>query len=139
MRIVVTGGAGFIGTNFVYHMAKRGHRLCVFDKLTYAGGQDNLAPLGNRVKLVIGDICDSKQVQTALADSDWVVHFAAESHNTRSETHPDIFYNTNYNGTKVLLEAAVKSKIKRFLHVSTDEVYGSIQHGLFSEDDKLPG
>ncbi len=139
MRILVTGGAGFIGTNFVYYMVAKGHDVVVLDKLTYAGGKDNLEPLGDKIKLIVGDICDTGIVKKALEGCDWVVHFAAESHNTRSETDPDIFYRTNVEGTKIMLEASFKSNVKRFLHISTDEVYGSIEQGAFMEEDKLPG
>ncbi len=139
MKILVTGGAGFIGTNFVYYMANKGHDVRVLDKLTYAGGKDNLEPLGSNVELLIGDICDPAAAQAAVKDCDWVVHYAAESHNTRSETDPDLFYRTNVDGTKTILDAAVQANIKRFIHISTDEVYGSIASGTFAEDDKLPG
>jgi dTDP-glucose 4,6-dehydratase len=138
-KILVTGGAGFIGTNFVYYLVSRGYKVVVLDKLTYAGGKDNLEPLGNKVQLIIGDICDSTAVSNALAGADAVVHMAAESHNTRSETDPDIFYRTNVEGTKVILEESAKAGIKRFIHISTDEVYGSIIDGYFSEEDKLKG
>src|SRR3990167_2445913 len=106
-NILVTGGAGFIGTNFVYHMVGSGHSIIVLDKLTYAGGKDNLENLfltpdaRKRLKLVIGDICDREIVKKAVKDIDWVVHFAAESHVTRSERDPNIFYRTNVEGTKV--------------------------------------
>lgn len=139
MKILVTGGAGFIGTNFVYHMVERGYLVCVLDKLTYAGGRDNLAPLGRKVELIVGDVCDAKAVARALKGIDWVVHFAAESHNTRSETDPELFYRTNVTGTRVLLEQARRAKIKKLIHVSTDEVYGSIKSGYFSENDKKKG
>lgn len=139
MKILVTGGAGFIGTNFVYHMVDRGYDVRVLDKLTYAGGKDNLEPLGDKVELVVGDICDPDAVKAAVKDCDWVVHYAAESHNTRSETDPDLFYRTNVAGTQTVLDAAVQADVKRFIHISTDEVYGSIANGTFAEDDKLPG
>src|SRR5260221_12639551 len=101
--ILVTGGAGFIGTNFVYYMANKGYRLVVLDKLTYAGGKDNLELLINasNVKLIVGDVCDRDAVSNAMKECDWVVHFAAESHNTRSETDPDLFYRTNVEGTNI--------------------------------------
>lgn len=139
MKILVTGGAGFIGTNFVYHMVEKGHEIVVLDKLTYAGGKDNLEPLGDKVKLIVGDVCDRKAVKDALVDMDWVVHFAAESHNTRSETDPDLFYRVNVEGTRVMIEESIKVKVKKFLHISTDEVYGSAASGFFKEEDKLPG
>jgi dTDP-glucose 4,6-dehydratase len=138
-NILVTGGAGFIGTNFVYYMANKGYGIVVLDKLTYAGGKDNLEPLGSKVKLVVGDICDADVVSNALSGIDWVVHFAAESHNTRSESDPDTFYKTNVEGTRIMLEEAFKKNVEKFIHISTDEVYGSINDGYFSEEDKLPG
>ncbi len=138
-KILVTGGAGFIGTNFVYYLAGKGYEVSVFDKLTYAGGKDNLEPLGSKIKLIIGDVCDSSAVSSAVKDADAVVHMAAESHNTRSETDPDIFFRTNIEGTRVMLEESVKAGVKKFIHISTDEVYGSILDGYFSEDDKVKG
>jgi dTDP-glucose 4,6-dehydratase len=138
-RILVTGGAGFIGTNFVYYMAGKGYDVTVLDKLTYAGGKDNLEPLENKAKLIVGDICDADIVKHSLHGIDAVVHFAAESHNTRSETDPDIFYRTNVEGTNVMLEESFRAGVGRFIHISTDEVYGSILDGYFSEEDKLPG
>lgn len=139
MKLLVTGGAGFIGTNFVYHMVSRGHKVRVLDKLTYAGGQDNFEPISNSVEFVVGDVCDLPIVAKCLAGVDWVVHFAAESHNTRSESNPEIFFRTNVEGTRILLDEALKCKVKRFIHISTDEVYGSITNGYFEEVDKVPG
>lgn len=118
MKLLVTGGAGFIGTNFVYAMVKAGHEVIVLDKLTYAGGRDNLDPLGASVTLIEGDVCDRDLVRHAVKNCDWAVHFAAESHNTRSETDPDIFYRTNVEGTRVMLEEAFRSKVNKFLHIS---------------------
>ncbi len=138
---MITGGAGFIGTNFVYHMAGKGYDLTVLDKLTYAGGKDNLEPLisTNKVKFINGDICDPAAVKASLEGVDAVVHFAAESHNTRSETDPDLFYRTNVEGTRVMLEEALTLGVEKFIHISTDEVYGSIVDGYFAEGDKLLG
>lgn len=138
-KILVTGGAGFIGTNFVYYLVNKGYEVIVLDKLTYAGGKDNLEPLGEKVKLIIGDVCSTEAVRRALNGTDAVVHMAAESHNTRSETDPDIFYKTNVEGTRVMLEESVKAGVKKFIHISTDEVYGSIMNGYFSETDKQKG
>jgi dTDP-glucose 4,6-dehydratase len=137
-NILVTGGAGFIGTNFVYYLHSRPYRITVLDKLTYAGGRDNLEPLRD-VKLIVGDICDAGVVRDALSGIDIVVHFAAESHNTRSETDPDLFYRTNVEGTKVMLEESFRAGVEKFIHISTDEVYGSIESGYFKESDKLRG
>jgi dTDP-glucose 4,6-dehydratase len=138
-KILVTGGAGFIGTNFVYYLVDKGYDVSVLDKLTYAGGKDNLEPLGGKVKLFIGDVCDINAVSSAIKGIDAVVHMAAESHNTRSETDPDIFYRTNVEGTSVMLDESAKAGVKKFIHISTDEVYGSIADGYFSENDKLKG
>lgn len=138
-NILVTGGAGFIGTNFVYYMAAKGYNIVVLDKLTYAGGKDNIEQLGNKVKLIVGDICDADIVKSSLENIDAVIHFAAESHNTRSETDPDVFYRSNVEGTRIMLEEAFRKGVEKFIHISTDEVYGSIEDGYFSETDKLPG
>lgn len=140
-KILVTGGAGFIGTNFVYYMAGKGYDLTVLDKLTYAGGKDNLEPLinSNKVNFIEGDICDAEVVKNAVKNAEWVVHFAAESHNTRSETDPDLFYRTNVTGTKIMLEESFSGGVEKFIHISTDEVYGSIADGYFAEGDKLLG
>lgn len=140
-RILVTGGAGFIGTNFVYYITGKGYNVTVLDKLTYAGGKDNLEPLiaEGKVNFIQGDICDAESVKHSLSGAEEVIHFAAESHNTRSETDPDLFYRTNVEGTKVMLEESFKAGIKKFIHISTDEVYGSIVNGYFSETDKLLG
>jgi dTDP-glucose 4,6-dehydratase len=138
-NILVTGGAGFIGTNLVYYLVNKNYNVTVLDKLTYAGGKDNLEPLRGQVKLIIGDICDKAAASKAVENIDCVIHMAAESHNTRSETDPDIFYRTNVKGTETMLEAAFKKGVKKFIHISTDEVYGSIKDGYFSEEDKLPG
>jgi dTDP-glucose 4,6-dehydratase len=138
-NILVTGGAGFIGTNFVYYMAGKGYNVAVLDKLTYAGGKDNLEPLAGKIRLVIGDICDTEAVKNSLNGIDAVIHFAAESHNTRSETNPDTFYKTNVEGTRVMLEESFKGGAQKFIHISTDEVYGSIADGYFAEGDKMLG
>lgn len=137
--VLVTGGAGFIGTNFVARMVSIGHQVTVFDKLTYAGGRDNLAGFGDKVRLIVGDICDPVAINDALRGHDWVVHFAAESHNTRSEIDPDIFYQTNVKGTETVLKAAEANNIQRFVHISTDEIYGSRENGYSREDDKELG
>ncbi len=140
-KLLVTGGAGFIGTNFVYYITAKGYHVTVLDKLTYAGGKDNLDPLVSSGKVIFieGDICDEDIVKKAIVGCDAVVHFAAESHNTRSETDPDLFYRTNVVGTKVMLEQSFASAINKFIHISTDEVYGSIADGYFAEGDKLLG
>jgi dTDP-glucose 4,6-dehydratase len=138
-KVLVTGGAGFIGTNLVYFLAGKGYKVRVLDKLTYAGGRDNLESLGGNIELIVGDICNPEIVRESVAGCDWVVHMAAESHNTRSEFDPELFYRTNVEGTKTMLRLSFEQKTERFIHVSTDEVYGSITDGYFKEEDKLTG
>lgn len=140
MRLFVTGGAGFIGANFIlYWLANHPKdELVNFDKLTYAGNLANLASVANdpRYSFVKGDICDPEAVAAAIAGSDVVVHFAAETHVDRSITGPAAFVMTNVVGTHVLLDAALKAKVARFHHVSTDEVFGSLElddPGKFNE------
>jgi len=131
MRILVTGGAGFIGSAFI-RLAIRNtdHEIVNLDKLTYAGNLENLAPVASdaRYRFVHGDICDARLVNDLVADlqPDAIVHFAAESHVDRSILSPAPVFETNLRGTFTLLEAARLNKTPRFLHVSTDEVYGSI-------------
>lgn len=128
MKIMVTGGAGFIGSNFV-HYVYNNHpdvQVVVLDKLTYAGNKANLEDiLGDRVRLVVGDICDPVVVDKLTQEVDAVVHYAAESHNDNSLKDPSPFIQTNIVGTYTLIEAARKYN-KRFHHVSTDEVYGDL-------------
>jgi dTDP-glucose 4,6-dehydratase len=128
VRILVTGGAGFIGSNFVHHLVQHtDHSVTVLDKLTYAGNADSLAGLpADRVELVVGDICDAALVDDLFAKHDAVVHYAAESHNDNSLDDPSPFVQTNVVGTFTLLEAARKHGI-RFHHISTDEVYGDLE------------
>lgn len=132
MKFLVTGGAGFIGSAFVRMLAARADASVVnLDKLTYAGNLENLAGIeeSSRYRFVHGDICDAALVEKTLAEArpDVIVHFAAESHVDRSILSPDAFFETNLRGTLTLLEAARRAGIARFLHVSTDEVYGSIE------------
>jgi dTDP-glucose 4,6-dehydratase len=145
MKILVTGGAGFIGSNFV-RMALtdkfpdfKVDEIVVLDLLTYAGDEENLAPIATdkRYKFVQGDIRDLELAKKLMSESDYVVHFAAESHVDRSIEGGSEFVSTNVIGTQVLLDAARNSNIKRFLHVSTDEVYGSISEGSWPEDHPL--
>ncbi|MDR2082499.1 MAG: dTDP-glucose 4,6-dehydratase [Candidatus Ancillula trichonymphae] len=127
-EIVVTGGAGFIGSNFVHYVVKNQPDVfvAVLDKLTYAGNARNLEGLPNdRYKLVPGDICDAELVDSLLEKADAVVHYAAESHNDNSLSDPSPFVQTNLVGTYTLIEAARKKGI-RFHHISTDEVYGDL-------------
>jgi dTDP-glucose 4,6-dehydratase len=145
MKLLVTGGAGFIGSNFV-RMALTDkfpefsvEQLTVLDLLTYAGDEENLKPIASdkRYKFVKGDIRDLALAKKLMQDADQVVHFAAESHVDRSIEGGSEFVSTNVMGTQVLLDAARSSKIKRFVHVSTDEVYGSISEGSWPEDHPL--
>jgi dTDP-glucose 4,6-dehydratase len=131
MKLLVTGGAGFIGSAFVrMTIGETDLRVVNLDKLTYAGNLENLATVeGNpRYRFVQGDICDSAVIDSLLDEErpDAIVHFAAESHVDRSILSPEPVVRTNYNGTFTLLEAARRHKIGRFVHVSTDEVYGSL-------------
>jgi dTDP-glucose 4,6-dehydratase len=142
MKILVTGGAGFIGSAFVRHLvgAYPNYQIVVYDALTYAGNVENLASVRDRITFVQDDICDASKVALAMRDCDTVVHFAAESHVTRSEKDPGVFERTNVRGTRVLLELACEYGILRFVHVSTDEVYGDAIAGqFFAEEDKEPG
>lgn len=130
MRLLVTGGAGFIGTNFILYWLKNHPKdeIVNLDKLTYAGNLENLKEVENQTnyKFIKGDICDGEIVSLAMEKVDTVVHFAAESHVDRSILGPAIFVQSNVIGTQVLLENALKHQIKRFHHISTDEVFGSL-------------
>jgi len=128
MHVLITGGAGFIGANFVHQTLVRhpDASVTVLDKLTYAGNKGSLADLDDRVNLVVGDIADADVVDPLVAQSDVVVHFAAESHNDNSLRDPSPFIQTNLVGTFTLLEAARRHKT-RFHHISTDEVYGDLE------------
>ncbi len=127
-RLLVTGGAGFIGSNFVHHVVTHtDHTVTVLDKLTYAGNEASLEGLPeDRVRLVVGDIADAAVVDPLVAEADAVVHYAAESHNDNSLHDPRPFLDTNIIGTYTLLEAARRHE-KRFHHISTDEVYGDLE------------
>lgn len=143
MKLLVTGGAGFIGANFILYWLKshKDDSIVNFDKLTYAGNLDNLASVSgdSRYRFIRGDIADKKAVSTAMKGIDIVVHFAAESHVDRSISEPSPFIMTNVVGTGVLLDAALEAKVSRFHHISTDEVFGALPLGTnekFSEDTK---
>ncbi|WP_020617520.1 dTDP-glucose 4,6-dehydratase [Paenibacillus daejeonensis] len=142
-RVLVTGGLGFIGSNFILHMLdqEKGCEIINLDALTYAGNPDNLAAVRQHpgYREVHGSITDSSLVNALMAEGvDAVIHFAAESHVDRSISDPRPFIDTNVVGTQVLLEAARMHKIPRFLHISTDEVYGSLgEHGYFTEDSPI--
>ncbi len=138
MRLLVTGGAGFIGSNFIRHIfnSHKNYEIVNLDKLTYAGNIENLKDIENdkRYKFVKGDICDEKLVDMLVKDVDVIVHFAAETHVDRSIENSGVFVKTNVLGTHNLLEAARRNGGKRFHHISTDEVYGALgKTGKFSE------
>ncbi|MCZ6491081.1 MAG: dTDP-glucose 4,6-dehydratase [Acidobacteria bacterium] len=135
MKLLVTGGAGFIGSNFIRYWLQRhpGDRITNLDKLTYAGNRANLEGMPPGGELVCRDICDAG-LEDLMEGVDAVVHFAAESHVDRSIDSAEIFIQTNVLGTHRLLEAARRKRIARFLHVSTDEVYGALEaEGEFTE------
>jgi dTDP-glucose 4,6-dehydratase len=141
VKLLVTGGAGFIGSCFV-RMALRENLaagVIVYDKLTYAGNLENLQPVAGRpgFRFIQADICDENAIDKALREEvpDAIVHFAAESHVDRSIHSPAPVIQTNFNGTFTLLEAARRAGLKRFLHVSTDEVYGSIDAPLDADEN----
>lgn len=140
MKLFVTGAAGFIGSNYVRHvLASSDDEVTVFDALTYAGNLSSLADIADnpRYSFIQGDICDREAVAAAMAGHDSVVHFAAESHVDRSIVDPDTFIRTNCLGTNVMCDVARHVEVDRFLHISTDEVYGSIDVGSFVETDRL--
>jgi dTDP-glucose 4,6-dehydratase len=145
MRILVTGGAGFIGSHYVRSVladawgGARPDSVVVLDKLTYAGNLENLAPVAEdpRLRFVEGDILDGPLVDRLLDEVDAVVHFAAESHVDRSIAGAADFVMTNVVGTQTLLEAALRHPVEKFVHVSTDEVYGSIEVGSWTEEEPL--
>jgi dTDP-glucose 4,6-dehydratase len=145
MRVLVTGAAGFIGSHYVRKVLGGAYdtmadaEVVVLDKLTYAGNESNLDPVRDnpRLRFVRGDICDGEVVREVMAGTDLVVHFAAESHVDRSITGAADFVMTNVLGTQTLLQAAVDAGVGRFVHVSTDEVYGSIAEGSWTEDHLL--
>ena len=139
---LVTGGAGFIGSNYIHYLFEAygdNVRVLNLDKLTYAGNLENLQEVNQRAnyKFIHGDICDSTLVESLMPDVDVVVNFAAESHVDRSIGSPDDFIKTDVYGAFVLLEAARKYNVEKFIQISTDEVYGSIIDGSFKETDVL--
>jgi dTDP-glucose 4,6-dehydratase len=145
MRVFVTGGAGFIGSQYVREIlndkfeAFAGAHVTVFDKLTYAGNLANLAPVADspRYRFVQGDICSAIDLDAALPDHDVLVNFAAESHVDRSITGAADFIQTNVLGAQQVFDAALRHQVERVVHISTDEVYGSIDEGSWTEDQLL--
>ncbi len=137
MKLLVCGGAGFIGSNFVRQRVNdHGDEVVVLDELTYAGRPENLEDLG--VTLVHGEIQDAAKVAEALGDGvDAIVNFAAESHVDRSISGPQAFVDTNVRGTMTLLEGAREREVARYVQISTDEVYGSIEEGSFTEESPI--
>jgi dTDP-glucose 4,6-dehydratase len=140
-KVLVTGGLGFIGSNFIRHLLKARPTWSIvnLDKRTYAGNPANLQEVARnpRYRWVRADICDPEAVEKAMAGCDKVVHFAAETHVDRSILDAGAFLRTNVLGTQVLLDAALRQGVSRFLHVSTDEVYGSVSRGYSKEGDQL--
>jgi dTDP-glucose 4,6-dehydratase len=143
MRILVTGGAGFIGSQYVRGLLAgeypggAGSRVTVLDKLTYAGNRENLPAWHPRLEFVPGNVCDRALLRELLPGQDAVVHFAAESHVDRSLEYADEFVQTNVGGTSVLMDTCLETGVERVVHISTDEVYGSIGHGACTEDAPL--
>lgn len=141
MKIIVTGGLGFIGSNFIRHIHAmyQDWHITNIDKRTYAGNPANLADIScsPRYRWLKADIADRKKMHAALAGADAVVHFAAETHVDRSILAPEVFLRTNVLGTQSLLDAAKAHKVSRFVHIGTDEVYGSVPEGDSVETDVL--
>jgi dTDP-glucose 4,6-dehydratase len=139
MRVFVSGGAGFIGSNFIRYVleTRKDFSIVNYDKLTYAGNLANLESVADNpnYEFVKGDICDAAAVETAMRGCDTVIHFAAESHVDRSIYEPAPVIQTNVTGTFILLEAARRISVSRFVHVSTDEVYGDIPVGVFADEE----
>ncbi|OQA30592.1 MAG: dTDP-glucose 4,6 dehydratase [archaeon ADurb.Bin336] len=138
VKLLITGGCGFIGSNFILHMINKypNYQIINLDKLTYAGNKANLTSIEKnpQYEFVEGDICDAKLVDECMKKVDAVVHFAAESHVDRSILFASEFVKTNVLGTQVLLDSALRNGLKRFHHISTDEVFGELgKEGKFSE------
>lgn len=139
MKILVTGGAGFIGSNFVHYMLEEhpDYEVVVLDKLTYAGRLENLQDVMESITFIKSDICNKEDVEKSMKDCDTILNFAAETHVDRSIIDARDFVRTDVLGTYTLLEASRRFNIDKFIHISTDEVYGSINEGSFTEEDPL--
>ncbi len=142
MRYFVTGGAGFIGSNYIAHLFEQVEdvtSVTIYDKFTYAANPRNYQEFANdpRLSVIKGDVCDSSLLENSMAEHDYVIHFAAESHVDRSIEDASAFVQTNVLGTFNVLEASRKSEVKTVIHVSTDEVYGSLLEGSADEDYPL--
>ncbi|WP_214103443.1 dTDP-glucose 4,6-dehydratase [Acrocarpospora catenulata] len=143
MKLLITGGAGFIGSHYVRTVLSGGYpafagaTVTVLDRLTYAGNLANLAPVAGRYTFVHGDICDARLLAKVVPGHDVVLHFAAESHVDRSIDGAAAFVRTNVLGTQTLMEACLAARVGRVVQVSTDEVYGSIETGSWTEDAPL--
>jgi dTDP-glucose 4,6-dehydratase len=139
MRSLITGGAGFIGSNFVHYMlnSHKQIELVVLDKLTYAGNLENLTDVIKDIEFIRGDICDKNDVEKAIKDCDSVFNFAAETHVDRSIVDSATFVTTDVLGTHTLLKISKEHNIDRYIQISTDEVYGSVQEGSSKETDAL--
>jgi dTDP-glucose 4,6-dehydratase len=139
MKILVTGGAGFIGSNFVHHMLKEhpDYEITVLDKLTYAGRKENLQDVWNKITFLKGDITKKEDVENAAKNCDCIVNFAAETHVDRSIIEAGTFVLTDVLGVYNLLETMRKMNLSKFVQISTDEVYGHTLRGSFKETDKL--
>jgi dTDP-glucose 4,6-dehydratase len=141
MNLLVTGGAGFIGSNYIEQISKstRWDRIFILDALTYAGNKSNLTGSlsDSRLQFIHGDIRNPELVDEIMKQVDTVVHFAAESHVDRSILNPNEFVSTNVLGTNCLLNSAMHNEISKFVHISTDEIYGSIDEGSWTEASPL--
>ncbi len=141
MKLLITGGAGFIGSNFIRYILvnHRDYHVTNLDKLTYAGNLDNLRDIEGHPHycFIKGDICDPDLVDPLAKETDVIINFAAETHVDRSIMDPGSFIRTDVYGTYVLLEAARRYNHKRYIQISTDEVYGSIESGSFTEDSPI--
>jgi dTDP-glucose 4,6-dehydratase len=140
-RLLITGSAGFLGSHAVRGALAKGREVIGLDALTYAGDPTRLAHLDHSYRLVHVDVADREAVRRVLSEANpvAVMHFAAETHVTRSETDSGTFLRTNVEGTRVMLEESVWAGVRRFVHISTDEVYGPIADRAFQEEDKVPG